>query len=235
MKMVMSPHFDQFSGSDGKRGGFVFMKLCGFPVARRHVLPANPRSADQVLIRGYLTGASQAFGNITDAQRAAWEVLANKMTRRHLGFDYTPPAIAMHNCVNSYGQINSQAITAVAPSELADFSATAIGTVAYVGATTTLSFIVTHTDTTPFGEWAVSITPAMPSAQRHPRRSDYRLAEGVAATSIVTVTSSPQTISLTAPQYAWTDGQYMGIMLMPLSPDYAPGTLYTHFGTIAVT
>lgn len=235
MKMVMSPHFDQFSGSDGKRGGFVFMKLCGFPVARRHVLPANPRSADQVLIRGYLTGSAQAFGAITDDQRAGWEVLANKMTRRHLGFDYTPPAIAMHNCVNAYRQIAGEAITADAPSELADFSATGLATLAYATATTTLSFDLTHTDTTPFGEWAVSITPAMPSAQRHPRRSDYRLVEGVAATSIITAEASPQTFAITSPQYAWTDGQYVGVMLMPLSALWAPGTVFTHFGTIAVT
>lgn len=235
MKLVFGPEIEQMSGSDGKIGGFVHMKLLGFPVARRHVLPAQPRTTAQVNIRSYLTAAAQAFGDLTTSERAGWETMANLMPQSHLGFTYTPYAINAYISVNVWRQLDGQAISDTPPSALAGFTGSAIASVAYVTATTVLSFDLTHNGTAAVGFWGVSITPALASAQRAARPSDYRLAMSTTADAIIPVAATPQTVSLTGPIYTWTDGQYMAIKVVPLSADYVYGTHYTSRQTITVT
>lgn len=235
MKLVFGPEIEQMSGSDGKIGGFVHMKLLGFPVARRHVLPAQPRTTAQVNVRAYLTAASQAFGSLTTPERAAWETLANLMTHSHLGFTYTPYAINAYISVNVWRQLDGQAIDDAAPSALAGFTGSSIGTVGYIAGTTVFSFILVHNGTAAVGFWAVSITPALASAQRAARPSDYRLGMATTADAIIAVSATPQTVELTGPIYTWTDGQYMAIKVVPLGAAYSYGTPYTHRGTITVT
>lgn len=235
MKIVFGPEIEQMSGSDGKIGGFVHMKLLGFPVARRHVLPAQPRTTAQVNVRAYLTAAAQAFGELTTSERAGWETMANLMVHSHLGFTYTPYAINAYISVNVWRQLDGQAISDTPPTSLAGFTGSAIGTVGYVSGTTVFSFILTHNGVATVGFWGVSITPALASAQRAARPSDYRLGMASAPDAIIAVAATPQTVELTAPIYTWTDGQYMAIKVVPLSADYVYGTPYTHRGTITVT
>jgi len=235
MKIVNAPEFQTFSGSDGRPGGFVFLKLMGMQCARLHVMPAQPQAADQVLIRGYLTSAAQAFGSLTDSERALWETYANLNVKSHLGYNYTLSAIMAYVQVNTYRQIDGQAISDTAPTALAGFSASAIGTLSYVTGTTIFSCIVTHNGANGVGFWAVSITPTLASAQRAARPSDYRLADAVAVGSIVPVTTSPQTIEITTPKYTWSNNDYMAVKLVPLGDAYEPGTEYRHKGQITVS
>lgn len=235
MKIVFGPEIEQMSGSDGKVGGFVHMKLLGFPVARRHVLPAQPRTTAQVNIRAYLSLAAQAFGSLTTAERAAWETLANLMTHTHLGFTYTPYAINAYISVNVWRQLDGQAISDTAPTALAGFTGSAIGTVSYVTGTTVFSFALTHNGTATVGFWGISITPTLASAQRAARPSDYRLAHATTANAIIAVAATPQTCEVTAPIYTWSDGDYMAIKVVPLGADYIYGTEYTSRQTITVT
>lgn len=235
MKIVFGPEIEQMSGSDGKIGGFVHMKLLGMPVARRHVLPAQPRTTAQVNIRAYLTAAAQAFGDLTTAERTAWETMANLMTHSHLGFTYTPYAINAYISVNVWRQLDGQAIDDAAPTALAGFTASVIATVGYVTATTVFSFILTHNGVATVGFWAVSTTPTLASAQRAARPSDYRLAMATTADAIVAVEATPQTIELTAPLHLWANGDYMAIKVVPLGAAYSYGTEFTSRQTITVT
>lgn len=235
MKLVFGPEIEQMSGSDGKVGGFVHMKLLGFPVARRHVLPAQPRTTAQVNVRAYLTAAAQAFGSISVAERAAWETLANLMVHSHLGFTYTPYAINAYISVNVWRQLDGQAISDTAPTSLAGFTGSAIGTVGYVAGTTVFSFILTHNGVATVGFWGISVTPTLASAQRAARPSDYRLGHATPADAIIAVAATPQTCEITVPIVTWANGDYMAIKVVPLGADYAYGTAYTSRQTITVT
>lgn len=235
MKIVNAPEFQTFSGSDGRAGGFVFLKLMGMQCARLHVMPAQPQAADQVLIRGYLTAAAQAFGSLTAGERASWETYANLCTKSHLGYNYTLSAIMAYVQVNTYRQIDGQAISDTAPTATAGFAASVVATLGYVVGTTVFSFDVTHNGANGVGFWCISATPALASAQRAARPSDFRLVDSVATESIVGVTTSPQTISITAPKYTWLNNDYMAVKLVPLGDAYERGTEYTHRGQITVT
>lgn len=235
MKIVFGPEIEQMSGSDGKIGGFVHMKLLGFPVARRHVLPAQPRTTAQVNVRAFLTAAAQAFGSISAAERAGWETLANLMVKSHLGFSFTPYAINAYISVNVWRQLDAQAISDTAPTALAGFTGSAIATVGYVAGTTVFSFDLTHNGTAAVGFWGVSVTPTLASAQRAARPSDYRLAMATTADAVIAVEATPQTVSLTGTILTWTNGDYMAIKVVPLGATYSYGTQFTSRQTITVT
>lgn len=235
MKAILGPEFNRLSGSDGRIGGFVFTWALGMQVLRLHVMPAQPQSADQVLIRSYLTAAAQAFGSLTAAERAQWETYANLNVKSHMGLPYTLYAINAYIQVNSYRQINGQAISDVAPTSLAGFSASVIATLGYVVGTTTYSFDVTHNGVATEGFWVVYQTPVLASAQRAARPSDYRLIDSVSADSIVAVAASPQTISITTPKYVPTDTDWQAVRVVPLNDEYAPGTPTTFRGQVTVT
>lgn len=235
MKAVLGPHLKALSGADGTVGGHVYLTLMGMQCMRLHVQPAQPRTADQLLVRGYLTAAAQAFGDLTAGERASWEVYANLCKKTHLGYEYTYYAINAYIQINVYRQIAGEAITDVAPSAIADFSASVIATLGYVTGTTILSFILTHNGVAATGFWACYQTPVLASAQRAARPSDFRLADAVAATSVIAVSATPQTIEITTPKYVPTDGDYMAVAVIPLSDDYAPGPRTEWKSTVTVT
>jgi len=235
MKAILGPHLNRLSGSDGRIGGLVYTWALGMQCIRLHVMPAQPQSADQVLIRSYLTAAAQAFGSLTASERAAWETYANLNIKSHMGLPYSLYAINAYIQVNSYRQIDAQAITDAAPTALAGFSSSVIATLGYVTGTTIFSFDVTHNGTNGVGYWAVYQTPVLASAQRAARPSDYRLADSVATGSIVGVTTSPQTIEITTPKYVPANNDWMAVKVVPLSDDYAPGTETTFRGQVTVT
>lgn len=235
MKAVLGPHLKALSGKDGTVGGHVYLTLMGMQCLRLHVMPAQPRTADQLLIRSYLTTAAQAFGDLSAAERAAWEVYANLCKKTHLGYEYMYYAINAYIQVNVYRQINAQALTDVAPTAIADFSTSVIATLGYVTGTTIFSFILTHNGTATEGFWACYQTPVLASAQRAARPSDFRLADAVAAGSIVDVAATPQTVEITTPKYVPEDGDYMAVRVVPLSEDYAPGPSTEFRSTVTVT
>ena len=236
LKYRLRHPIDVLSGSDGYPAGWVYMMTNSIPVIRKHVIPANPDTSEQSAIRTILTTAAQGFKTLTDAERAAWVTFAAMQPRSTLGYQFTMQEMAAYVQVNSFRQIDAQAISNTAPSAMAAFSASAIGTVAYVVATTVFSFIVTHNCAAPAGEqWLIRITDTLQSAQYHARPSDFRLADGVAATSIVAVSASPQTIQITDPVFDWANNDYMQIEVVPLSAAYAPGTTFGWRGQISVT
>jgi len=235
MKAVLGPHLKALSGSDGTVGGHVYLTLMGMQCLRLHVMPAQPRTADQLLIRGYLTAAAQAFGSLDAAERAAWEVYANLCKKSHLGYEYMYYAINAYIQINVYRQIAGEAITDVAPTAIAGFSASVIATLGYVTGTTVFSFILTHNGVAATGYWACYQTPVLASAQRAARPSDFRLADAVAATSIVAVAATPQTVEITSPKYVPEDGDHMAVKVIPLSDDYAPGPPTEYRSTVTVT
>jgi hypothetical protein len=59
-------------GGSGKLGGHVITKNRAGYALRTKVTPSNPQSADQSEVRNRLTGISQSWAGLTDAQRSQW-------------------------------------------------------------------------------------------------------------------------------------------------------------------
>lgn len=226
----------EMAGWDGYPGGLVYFKLLGMQVARQYAIPTNPKTANQLLTRSYLTLAAQAFGALSDNERAAWLTFAAAHPRTYLGASYTMQEMAAYVWINWLRQLDAQAITDAAPSIDPDWSITDITAVAYVSGTTTLSLTITHNKAVIANQYVLSrISPALNSAQRHARKSDYRLIEGIAATSIPDLVADAADLVFTSPVFAWTDGQYLDIELIPISEEYVPGTPFYRHGTVTVT
>lgn len=57
-------------------GGIIFENTRGLPVAKRMKRPPNPQSQSQTLTRNRLSVLSRAWGDLTQAQRDAWDAAA---------------------------------------------------------------------------------------------------------------------------------------------------------------
>lgn len=223
MKAVFSFPVDQYSGRDGAQSGLVYMKLNGINVARKFVTPSNPKTAQQVLARGQLTGAAQAFKLLTPAQRAAWAAYAAIDRRMVLGKLTTLQDLPMYASIAIPASLQEMAWITAAPTALPGFQAASIGSVAYATATTTLSFNITHNGTAAVGYWLVYATPALASAQRMARPSDFRLVCGVDPESMPAVVATGQAFTTNAPLASWLDDDWMEIQLVPIGADYGRG------------
>ena len=226
----------EMAGHDGYPGGLVYFKLLGMQVARQFAIPTNPKTTSQLSVRTYLTQAAQAFGDLDNAERAAWLTFAAAHPRSYLGSDYTMQEMAAYVWVNFYRQLNDQAISDVAPTTDPDWSYSEVTALAYNSGTTTLSITGTHNKAVPGTEFVLArISSALNSAQRHARKSDFRLAQGIDAASIPTLIASESPQTFDAPVFSWTDQQWMDVELVPMNAEYVPGTPFYYHGQVTVT
>lgn len=237
MKVDYAFPINDMRGKTQATGGFVAGFWRGIKVFRQNVIPRNPNSTNQALIRNILATASQGYKAISAGQKTAWAAYAAGKKIKVFGKEITIPEISAYVKVNVMRLIDGEAVDPAAPTILSDFIASDIATVGYVEGTTVLSFIVTHNASIVTNRlWAVKITGSMASARVVPKVSDFRLANGVTADSIIPVTSSPQTISITAPVFGnWSDQDTMGIKVVPLSEDYDLGTEFSSTVVVTVT
>lgn len=235
MKVNFNFPVDQYSGHDGADVGLVYMKSSGLNIARRFVIPDSPNSGQQQLARAALIGSAQNFKLLTPTQRTGFATYAAIDRRRILGKDITLQDLAMYMRLDVIKWLSSGTHMTAAPTALPGVSASAINTVAYVTATSTLTFNIVHNWTAPFGKWLIRITPAMASAQRMARPSDYRLIKGFASASLITSSATPQSISVATPTFAWLNLDYMHIQVTPISSTWAKGTPFDSRQQITVT
>lgn len=237
MKLRLAYPVEYIHGALSKQPGIVAFPWRNLQCARAWVKPANPNSTDQAAIRNILAQCAQGYQLITAENRASWTAFAAANPRAFYTKEYALPEISAFVAVNSYRLINGVAISNTPPTDTADFLATDITTAVYAAGATTLTITAAHTgSTTTNRNWIVYITRSLPSAVRRVRKGDYVLADGVATGSIVALSASPQAIVITTPRFAdWTDGDYIGIKLVPLSPEYNNGTVYEEVVALSVT
>lgn len=235
MKVVYSQPVDYLSGWNGYPNGLVAMRSNGIDILRRYVVPANPKTDEQIAARLIFTLSSQNFKALTDGQRATWSTWAQIATIQVMGKTISLQDLPMYQSVDFYKYLNDTAHGTTAPTSLPGFTGTTIGTVAYDSGTTTLSFQLTHNGVATEGYWVTKVTSALASAQRYARPTDFRLIEGVSANSVIDVDASPQTMTFTAPVKSWTDGQWLEIEVLPLGEDYSSGTPFRWRGQVTVT
>jgi hypothetical protein len=237
MKATLSSMYNELSGKFGGSNGVVNFNWRNIQVLRQMVIPRNPRSSNQILIRAIMTQCAQGFQDISTANKAAWAAYCASNPVTIMGKSVQLPEIAMFVRINSWALIDGGSISDTPPATLSDFAASAIGTRAFVSSTHTLSFIVTHNSGAAAGElWLIRVTGKLPSAVKKPQAGDYRLIKGVNANSIISVSASPQTVSIATPTFEnYVNGESMGIQLLPLSSDYDEGTVFETVGAVTVT
>ena len=98
----------------GKLNGSVFAKNRGGAYVRTKVTPVNPSTAAQTAVRAALTSFSQAWRNLTQAQRDAWNgAVANFTGTDIFGDIKTPSGINLYNKLNlNLSNIGEAAISA---------------------------------------------------------------------------------------------------------------------------
>jgi len=85
----------------GKLNGSVFAKNRGGAYVRTKVTPVNPSTAAQTTVRAALTSFSQAWRNLTQAQRDAWNGAVSNFTGTDIFGDIkTPSGINLYNKLN---------------------------------------------------------------------------------------------------------------------------------------
>jgi len=237
MKVLLDAPIKEMSGSLSKGRGIVLSNWRGVNIARQYAIPRNPQSTDQVLIRNILTQCAQAFQSISLVQKAAWAAYAALNPSTWKGTDYQIPEISAYVRINSYRLIAGEAISDDPPTDTADFVATSLTSVAYATGATTLTIVFAHSAAVITNKnWAIYITASLPSGVTSVKSGQYRLCDGVTATSIIAVEATPQTAVITTPRFAnWTTLDYMSIMWRPLSPEFDPGTVFTAKDQITVT
>lgn len=218
-------------------GGLVFSKWrTGIDVARRHVVPRNPQSTDQVLTRQAFTQSSQAYSLLTDEQRALWTTYAQAKPLLTNGYSVVLPEINLFNKVNSLRILAGEGVSNTAPVDFCNWSVLGITSATWDEGGPTLSIIYTHNNADPSTELVMAeICPALPSAMVRPADNDYRMLCGAKSDSFKTVTASPQTAVFGSPRFAtWQEGDYAWIRLTPISKDGDIGTAFAKYQAISV-
>lgn len=113
MKILDVPQSGSVAGVTSSRNRFGQYR-------RTRAIPVNPSSDRQGLIRGYLGDLSQAWRDLTDAQRAGWETLALSMVRTDaLGQSYALDGQQAYISVNMANLNAGNATVSAAPGMIA--------------------------------------------------------------------------------------------------------------------
>lgn len=228
MKLRLAYPVDEMSGKAGGDFGIVMSRWRGLQVARRLVVPTNPSTTQQDLIRGYLSSAAVAFQSVTGPEKTAWNTFAQLIANRIMGQMVVRPAISVYCLINVIRQIAGQAITDTAPTTKPDFAVTGITAFEHDVANNEMEVTFTHNAPATADRFVmVKYTGALPSGVVVPKKSDFRLAEGVSTGSIVALAASPQTIQFTSPWVELTAGSFAGVSIQPLNVSYVPGVEFT--------
>lgn len=225
MKCVLSFPVAELSGKAGGDFGIVMSNWRGLQVARRMVVPDNPQTTEQDLIRGMMSTASVAFQSVTANEKLAWEAWAEINKSRIKGQMVVRPAISEYCAVNIVRQMDGQATTDTAPTAKPDFAVTGITSFTNTGPGVSMDLVVTHNASVTANKFLlIKFTGALASAVVVPRASDYRTAEGVNGTlTLAPLGASPLTVVLTAPWAYVTTGDYCGVSVAPVSTEYVTG------------
>ena len=227
MKARLAYPFDEFSGKTGGDFGIVLSNWRGLQVARRLVIPRNPNTSEQAIIRGFLTVAAGAFQSVTASEKSAWESFAEIMASRILGQRVVRPAISEYVRVNVLRQMDGQATTDTAPTSKPDTAFVSIDGVDLNTITGDLTIDATLPASITAGTLVLfKYTSALPSGVVVPRVSDYRTAEGVnGAGTIQAAVAGSNTYTFTAPWFEPGPGDFLGVAVQPLTASYAPGII----------
>jgi len=221
MLIKCSAPVESFRGKLGGLDGIVGYPVGGRMFGRNMVVPANPNTTMQQLVRGYLAAGAVAFQSVTKIEKADWESLAeNVILADKYGQKFTPSAIQLYQRVNMYRQLDGQAITDTAPAYDIQPAATSVaGTIAAGD----LQIDITHSNTPADVIFAVRVTDTLPSAVRNARENELRYIDASPADCIAPGGVSPQSVTMDMDNFTVAIGDYIGVEIVSLSDAYLPG------------
>jgi len=229
MAIVSLRHpFDQFHGKTtlpGSNTGLVtFRSLRGTHIARQFVVPTNPKSEQQQMIRGHFSATAAAYKLLTAAQAAAWIALGHSLTKTNMvDTNYTMSGIAAYQMVNVYRLLNGQAQTTTAPAlTTMPVPVTGITSCKYTSATHTL---VTIADCTGMANGCLVLMRLSSSLARQSRLirpNELRLGSLTETSCFGTVATNSVTITTVLSQVTVAAAEYIGLSLHPMSATYMP-------------
>ena len=236
MKFIPQFPVQQLSGHDGQPNGLVAMRSNGIDIFRRYVVPMNPQTSEQDLVRSAFTISAQAFKLLTDNQRATWTTWAQADPVNVLGRSITLQDIASYQRSNFWSRLKLSSNLTTAPTAAPGYSVSSVSGVVFDTPTSTLTISIVHNSTSTANYWAVKQTAAAATAQRNARPSDYRLVKGASSASIVaTAATSPSDLLFTDPTFSYEIYDIADIEIIPISADFAIGTSFHWRGTVQVS
>ena len=182
----------------------------GEVLARAKVIPANPQTPEQLLVRSYMTAATKNWDTLTKAQREAWDAYA-----RTYFADATAPTTAPGLSVYVRAQVNRQLLglplLAAAPTQAPPPPVTSITQVDALNPDT-LGLTVTHTLTSVAGlSLVVRQTPATATLARRPQPTDLRYVKGATVASTSALPATGASVQFAPTRYSIEDGQRYGV------------------------
>jgi hypothetical protein len=229
MPIVSLRHpFDQFHGKTtlpGSNTGLVtFRSLRGTHVSRQFVVPTNPKSVQQQMIRGHFSAAASAYKALSISEAAAWIALGHLLSKTNMvDTNYTMSGIAAYQLVNVYRLLNGQAQTKTAPAlSTMPVPVTGITSCVYTSGTSTLVTVANCTGMADGTLVLMRLSSSIARQSRRFRENELRLGSLTETTCFGTVSTNAVTITTVLSQVTVTATQYIGLSLHPMSATYMP-------------
>lgn len=202
----------------------VYYQTFGRQFSRQWILPHNPDSTNQSLVRSYFTNGSQGWGLLSGSDRNDWNNVASLTTLiDSLGRPYTPTGKGLYTAAAVYAQINADTPldtpdTQAAPPIPVIASATVAGG--------NLTIALTKTASAGNGWYYVKTSAPLFADARVARLTDLRSETTVLANSITQDSVGTSQSIVRAVSALWASvnsGDRIGIQIITLNPAYQFG------------
>jgi hypothetical protein len=220
--MLLKPN-EAFSAMSGKFFTMVTYMLRSRQISRAFVVPYNPATAMQTLIRNTLRTVSEAYSALTQDQATAWGLRGAQVTRHDaLGRAYTLTGKALYTEINFYRMlvIGNQTATVPSVASVPAVVSAVLERVTSPNAGVTITATTTGSTT---GMLAFRMSRPLPGTARRARKNDMRYNQNNnVALLFITVTGNTTTCHIPDTQmlFPLTAGERVGLLLTRLNPDY---------------
>lgn len=220
MLVKLSIPYENLAGKhEGSGNGIVNYRSRNRQFARNYVIPANPQSEAQSIMRLFFTQVSQAWQAVTDGEAAGWATLASQMPANDIfGQPYQWFPNNAYLAVNTLGLIGGASITDTAPT-YALASAPVIGAVTYATSTLTVNL----SGTVSGQRYAVRVTPPLSSPRYQARNNEFRFITDALDESVGTASGTTLVLNLATDRFTLAVGNRIGIIVHAMTSTYIPG------------
>jgi len=224
-RFTLIPPFERFHGKvkqpDQDNGLVAFHNPKAGNVCRNWVMPDNPKSVQQTMIRGHFAAAAVAYKALSAVNAAAWRALAAQINKTNiLGLGYALSGIACYQQVNVMRLLQGAAQSATAPA-FADIPppVTGVTSITMAGAVATTIIVTTGIANGCF--ILFRMTPAVSTFARLLRENELRIPSTTEADAFEVVAGSPTTNVITITQFAAPVAtNYVGLEVTAMSAAY---------------
>lgn len=202
MKMEVSFPVERVAGRPGDESQIVIQENHGVLTARCFVDTTREATNDSGEVRDTFRAVSQAFANLTTAQREAWQTWSENFEREEWFGKVATGAKGAFTVANMTNHFLNGSVNVDPPTQEPDVEITSIGHIYFNSGTGYYDIQINWTGTLSVGVFLVELTEGRTSPNWYPRESDYRMACGPFPGSFEGAAAQPETFHR---QYAWPD------------------------------